>query len=98
MNSIHKKMYYIRFCYWLGAIIDGLVAIDMFLYILFGTPIYMKSPIPTQETQYIMTSGATLMVGSDICHPKGVTNVTIAPRNNMIIRRFWLEMMRVSYK
>ena len=63
MDSTQKKILYIRFCYWLGAIIDGLVAIYMILYIIFGTPIYMKSPIPTQETQYIMTSGATLMVG-----------------------------------
>ena len=63
MDSTKKKMYYIRFCYWLGAIIDGLVAVDMFLYIIFGNPIYMKSPIPTQETQYIMTSGASLMLG-----------------------------------
>ena len=63
MNSTQKKMYYIRFCYWIGAIIDGLVAIDMFLYIIFGSPLYMTSPPPSEETQYILTSGASLMLG-----------------------------------
>ena len=63
MDSIQKKIHYIRFCYWIGAIIDGLVAFDMFLYIIFGSPLYMTSPPPSEETQYILTSGATLMIG-----------------------------------
>ena len=63
MDSKRKKLLYIRFCYWLGAILDGLMAIDMTLYMLFNTQIYLGLPYPSDQTQLALRYGTGLMIG-----------------------------------
>jgi len=54
---------FIRFTYWLGAILDLLVAISMTLYIFFEVNIGMNYPTPTPETRYMLIAGMALMWG-----------------------------------
>jgi len=54
---------FIRFTYWLGAIMDLLVALSMTLYIFFEVNIGMNYPTPTLETRYMLIAGMSLMWG-----------------------------------
>lgn len=54
---------FIRFAYWLGAIMDLLVALSMTLYIFFEVNIGMDYPTPTLETRYVLIAGMALMWG-----------------------------------
>jgi hypothetical protein len=67
-----QKLKVIRLVYWLGAIMDGLFAIDMTVIALFGTSIPLLTDSFTQvsfiaeggfEYQYAMGIGAALMWG-----------------------------------
>jgi hypothetical protein len=68
----NQKLKLIRFVYWLGAIMDGLFAIDMTVIALFGTDIPFITDSFTQVSfitdggltyQYAMGIGAALMWG-----------------------------------
>ena len=63
MNSKQKKILYIRFSYWLPAILDALLAGDLILYILFGTTIYLNYPVLTPITQYLARQVIPLVIG-----------------------------------
>ena len=63
MNSKQKKILYIRFSYWLPAVLDALLAGDLILYILFGTTIYLNYPVLTPITQYLARQVIPLVIG-----------------------------------
>lgn len=62
-NNLDFKILFIHFAYWLGAIMDFLVAGSMFLYVFFGINIGMGFPAVTAETKFMLISGMALMIG-----------------------------------
>ncbi len=63
MESKQKRMLFIRFCYWLAAILDALLAGDLLLYVLFGTTIYLQYPTLTPITQFLARQVIPLVIG-----------------------------------
>jgi hypothetical protein len=63
MEFNNKKLLYIRFCYWLPAILDALLAGDLILYIIFGTTAYLNYPVLTPITQYLARQVIPLVIG-----------------------------------
>lgn len=62
-KQIDVKTLFIRFAYWLGAIMDLLVAGSMFLYVFFELNIGMGFPVATVETKFMLIAGMALMIG-----------------------------------
>ena len=58
-----KRIFFIRFCYWLPAILDALLAGDLILYMLLGTTIYLNYPIFTPTTQFLTRQVIPLVIG-----------------------------------
>ncbi|MBA7550430.1 hypothetical protein ES705_42944 [subsurface metagenome] len=56
-KSAQYDILFIRFAYWLGAIMDLLVALSMTLYIFFEVNIGIDYPTPTLETRYVLIAG-----------------------------------------
>ncbi len=54
---------FIRLTYWIGAIMDLLVALSMTLYTFFEINIGMNYPTPTTETRFMLITGMALMWG-----------------------------------
>jgi hypothetical protein len=67
MKNMNKKtdwsIFFIRFTYLLGAILDFLVASSMTLYIFFQINIGLDFPDPTTELRFVLVAGMTLMWG-----------------------------------
>ena len=62
-QSLQFDILFIRFSYWLGAIMDLLVALSMTLYIFFEVNIGMNYPPLTPETRFMLIAGMALMWG-----------------------------------
>ena len=63
MELSRKKLLYIRFSYWLGAILDALVFIEMILYMFLDFQVSLGYPNVSDETRIVLVPGATLMLG-----------------------------------
>jgi hypothetical protein len=63
MNSERNKVMFIRFCYWLGAILDALMAIGMTLYMVFNTQFYLGLLYPSDQAKLALRHGTGLMIG-----------------------------------
>ncbi|MBD3341496.1 MAG: hypothetical protein GF353_20500 [Candidatus Lokiarchaeota archaeon] len=63
MISKQKKILYIRFSYWLPAILDALLAGDLMIYMIFGTTFYLNYPVLTPITQYLARQVIPLVIG-----------------------------------
>lgn len=97
MDSKQKQLIYIRFCYWLGAILDGLMAIDMTLYMFFNTQVYLGLPHPSDQTQLALRYGTGLMIGWTILLIWGVQK-PIERRDLLIITVFPVIISGVIYE
>jgi len=58
-----KKLLFIRFTYWYGAILDLLVFLDMIISIVFGFSISLPNVNPEISYKYQTGTGAFLMLG-----------------------------------
>jgi len=63
MDLKQKKILYIRFCYWLPALLDALLAGDLILYMLIGKTFYLQYPIFTSSTQFLARQVIPLVIG-----------------------------------
>ena len=62
-KQIQLDLIFIRFAYWLGAVMDFLVALSMTLYVFFQVNIGMNYPEPTNELRFMLSAGMALMWG-----------------------------------
>ena len=62
-KQMHLDLIFIRFAYWLGALMDFLVALSMTLYVFFQVNIGMDYPEPTNELRFMLSAGMALMWG-----------------------------------
>ncbi|MFX1313110.1 MAG: hypothetical protein ACFFHD_10940 [Promethearchaeota archaeon] len=60
---MNKKLVFIRFTYWYGAILDLLVFFDMIISILFEFSVTMPNVSTDKSYKYQTATGAFLMVG-----------------------------------
>lgn len=63
MSIINKKILFIRFTYWYGAILDFLVFLDMILSIVFEFSITIQNVSTDFSYKYQTGVGASLMLG-----------------------------------
>ena len=57
------RIIFVRFCYWLGAVLDTLMAIDMTLYMVFNTHVYLELLYPSDQAKLALRHGTGLMIG-----------------------------------
>jgi preprotein translocase subunit SecF len=62
-EKLDKGIIFIRFAYWIGAIMNLLVAISMTLYVFFELNIGMDFPDANLENRYMLVAGMALMWG-----------------------------------
>ncbi len=62
-KQMQLDLIFIRFAYWLGALMDFLVALSMTLYVFFQVNIGMDYPEPTNELRFMLSAGMALMWG-----------------------------------
>ena len=65
---MEKKILFIRFTYWYGAILDLLVFFDMAISILFEFSFTMTNVSTDISYKYQTGTGAFLMLGWDLAH------------------------------
>ena len=66
LDKVKTKIMVIKIAYIIGIILDGLMGIDMFLYVFIGKSIFLQNqniPISSSNTQPVMMLGTALMIG-----------------------------------
>jgi hypothetical protein len=86
--DLKNKVFWLRLSYWIGAIIDGFVAIQMLLPDFWASFNSITSHKPSLELNYALIIGASLMLGWTILllwadrkpvERKGILLITVMP-------------------